>query len=319
MTERIFVTILAGYLGAGKTTILNSVLCGEHGMRLAVLVNDFGKVNIDAGLVRNSSGDTIELTNGCVCCTIGDDLGETLTQLRNQQCPPDRVIIEASGVTDPSRLAMQSGHWPGFSLSSIIVAVDAETIRKRAKDKFVSHLIQTQIRSADTIAITKGDLVTQDEAASILKWLSDQNPEARLYPATFGQLPEYALFEARGRDLGSVEEFDNEISHGFHTRVWRPPAPIDVSELQKRLNELPESIQRVKGTIIDEQSGDPVLIQMVGSRLEIHSGTTNVEPCLILIGVHDPQALDDAYDRLSSLSQMTVPETQSTQGSRVQL
>jgi len=319
MTERIFVTVLAGYLGAGKTTILNSVLSSDHGLRMAVLVNDFGKVNIDAGLMRNASGDTIELTNGCVCCTIGDDLGEVLTRLRNQDLPPDWVIIEASGVTDPNRLAMQSGHWPGFSLSSIVVAVDSETIRERAQNKFISHLIQTQIRSADTIAVTKEDLISQDKAAATRKWLHHQNTRAKLFSAPLDQLQDAALFGTDTRDLGSVMTTRDQVSHGFHTRVWRPDAPIELSVLRRTLGEFPETIQRIKGSVIDGDSGESVLIQMVGSRLEIRPGGSKSDPCLVLIAIDDAQTVIDACDCLSSLFNNTLPATKPKQESRVLL
>ena len=103
---RLPVTVVGGYLGAGKTTLLNRLLADTQGRRLAVLVNDFGAVNIDAGLIANRDGETISLVNGCVCCSIGDNLGMTLYDLAERPDGPEHIVIEASGVADPARIAM---------------------------------------------------------------------------------------------------------------------------------------------------------------------------------------------------------------------
>ena len=98
------ITILTGFLGAGKTTLLNRILNGDHGLRVAVLVNDFGAINIDAELVIGVQDDVISLANGCVCCTIRDDLLETVIQTINRPEAPEYILLEASGVADPSGL-----------------------------------------------------------------------------------------------------------------------------------------------------------------------------------------------------------------------
>ena len=98
--------MIGGYLGAGKTTLVNRLLSDSGGRRLAVLVNDFGAINVDAGLVSSRSGETISLTNGCVCCSMGGELLFELAGLRDRDDPPEHVIIEASGVGDPAAIAM---------------------------------------------------------------------------------------------------------------------------------------------------------------------------------------------------------------------
>ncbi|MFD2857810.1 CobW family GTP-binding protein [Seohaeicola zhoushanensis] len=171
MSGRIPVTVLSGYLGAGKTTILNRVLAGAGGQRVAVLVNDFGPINIDAALVRQRGRDVIELSNGCVCCTIGDDLGATLSAIAVRPERPDRVLIEASGVAEPARIGMLAGHWPGFELDAVLVAADAETIRRRAGDKFVGQLVRNQLDSADIVLLTKTDLCEPEDVHATEAWL----------------------------------------------------------------------------------------------------------------------------------------------------
>lgn len=178
MTRRVPISILSGYLGAGKTTIINHVLAEPHGRRLAVLVNDFGPINIDAGLIGSQSAATIELTNGCVCCTIGDDMGDALTDLTAWPEPPDNVLVEASGVAEPARIARTAGYWPGFELDAVIVAADAETVQARSRDKFVGTLVHSQRRSADIIALTKTDLVEEQTLDDLRRWLACQAPQA---------------------------------------------------------------------------------------------------------------------------------------------
>ena len=97
-------TIIGGYLGAGKTTIINRLLSQKHGQRLAILVNDFGALNIDAELIDYHEGDTYGLSNGCVCCSITDDLGTTLAKVTDTNNPPDQIILETSGVAEPAKL-----------------------------------------------------------------------------------------------------------------------------------------------------------------------------------------------------------------------
>src|SRR4051794_19414238 len=122
-------TVIGGYLGAGKTTLLNRLLHQNEGRRFAVLVNDFGSINIDAALIASHDGETMSLTNGCICCSLANGFLTALTQLRNRAEPPEHIIVEASGVADPLKIA-QYGHTPGFRLESIIVLADAETVRK---------------------------------------------------------------------------------------------------------------------------------------------------------------------------------------------
>ena len=102
MTGRVPMSVVGGFLGAGKTTLLNRVLAGRHGVRYAVLVNDFGELNVDGDLVAEHGGDTVTFANGCVCCTMGDDLVGTIDRLLDGERPPEQILVEASGVADPS-------------------------------------------------------------------------------------------------------------------------------------------------------------------------------------------------------------------------
>src|SRR5271155_4105674 len=125
------VTVLTGFLGAGKTTLLNRILNGDHGLRVAVLVNDFGAINIDAELVIGVKNDVISLTNGCVCCSIRDDLVATVLETIDRPEAPEYILLEASGVADPSGITMtfsDSGLRDRIRLDSVTCVIDADQV-----------------------------------------------------------------------------------------------------------------------------------------------------------------------------------------------
>ncbi|MEO7203016.1 MAG: GTP-binding protein, partial [Candidatus Tumulicola sp.] len=122
------VAVIGGYLGAGKTTLLNALLRNANGLRYAVLVNDFGSVNIDGEMIASSGTRAIELTNGCMCCTIGGDLILALQELVTRDAVPERIVIEASGVADPRAIARLAACHPALYVQGTVVIADAETI-----------------------------------------------------------------------------------------------------------------------------------------------------------------------------------------------
>src|ERR1035441_57589 len=183
------VTIIGGYLGAGKTTLLNSLLRCDHGLRLAVLVNDFGSINIDAALIASHDGETISLTNGCVCCSMADNLAISLLELLGRDAPPDHIVIEASGVADPRRIASYGAAHPRLRLDGLIVVADSETIRERSVDKYVGALVMRQLLAADLIVLSKMDLIGEPARACVREFLRETVPHARFFEASHGCIP----------------------------------------------------------------------------------------------------------------------------------
>ena len=209
------VTILSGFLGAGKTTLLNHILHGNHGLKIAALVNDFGAINIDAQLVVGVEGESVNLSNGCICCTIrGDLLKETLRLLQRQD-PPEYIIVETSGVSDPIAVAntfLLPDIKPLVRLDSILVVVDADNILTLDEENL--GLALDQIAAADIVVLNKVDLVRAEElediktdlmrrivprmtmrkvslnVVDIQTDLTRRNvPEARILEVTYGQVP----------------------------------------------------------------------------------------------------------------------------------
>ena len=152
-------TVLSGFLGAGKTTLLNRLLSEPHGRRLAVLVNDFGRINIDAELIRSRSGNAISLTNGCACCTVAGDLTKALLRLVQDPEPPEAIVLEASGLADPRGIAQVALANPALRLDGVLTLVDAETLLDRLDDPETAALVSNQLSAADLVILNKMDLL----------------------------------------------------------------------------------------------------------------------------------------------------------------
>ena len=163
---RLPLTVVGGYLGAGKTTLINALLADPAGERIAVLVNDFGDIDIDARLMDSDDADVMSLTNGCICCSLADGFAEALDRIRDLAGRIDRVVIEVSGVGDPRKVA-QWGHVPGFTLDGVVVLVDAETVRERSRDRYVGETVLSQLAGADLVVVTRADLLDETVTSEV--------------------------------------------------------------------------------------------------------------------------------------------------------
>jgi G3E family GTPase len=181
-------TILGGYLGAGKTTVLNHLLRHADGRRIAIVVNDFGAVNIDADLIEARDERAISLAGGCVCCGFGDDLLDTLRGLRDARPPFEHLVIETSGVALPANLRATVSLLQGVRVVATLVVADAETVRQQAADRYVGDTVREQLRAADLLLLTKGDLLPEARLDEVEAWLRGQAP-APVLRAVMGAVP----------------------------------------------------------------------------------------------------------------------------------
>lgn len=291
--------ILGGYLGAGKTTLINHLLSADHGRRIAVLVNDFGAVNIDAALIENADDQTISLTNGCVCCSITDDLGSALDAQTGRGDPPEHIVIEASGVAEPARMALYADGWPGVALDAVVTIVDAETIRQRAADRFVGSVVKRQVVAADILLLNKADLV--EDIGPLMDLLGDIGSTVAPITCVQGRVAPELLLGA-GQHVLRQDVVDQGHVH-FATDIWTAGGPVDLHLLQEVLDDLPDSIHRIKGFLTLADTGSRVLVQRVGRRLTVNdtdASGARVDQ-LILIGILSDdlevavRALSDAF------------------------
>lgn len=185
---RLPATVIGGWLGAGKTTLVNHLLRHAGGQRIAVLVNDFGEVSIDADLIEGAEGGVLSLAGGCMCCSWGEDLFGTLARVRARQPAPDVLLVETSGVAQPATVARLLRLAPGLEVEGVVVLVDAETVRERAADRYVGELVRQQLAEADLLLLNKLDLVTPGQAAEAMQWLGAQVPGVRVVPVEQGRV-----------------------------------------------------------------------------------------------------------------------------------
>lgn len=248
--------VIAGYLGSGKTTFINALLSGGA-TNVAVVVNDFGDVNIDASLIRQTHADTIELTNGCICCAIGGSLADTLFTLLDRPTVPSTVIIEASGVADPASVAAYT-HISGLSPAGTVVLIDASEFSDNHRNDLIRSTLERQVRAAHLLAFTKTDIATdvqRNQAESIVSALAPQTPAV----ATTAEILAF-LVDAQPSPLidpapGEHNRFSSRTHHFSH-----PPSRHELLEF---LTALPRSIVRAKG-IVELSDGECVLVQQTG-------------------------------------------------------
>lgn len=215
--ELIPTTILTGFLGAGKTTLLNRILQEQHGMRIAVIENEFGQENIDNEILVQDSGEQIvEMNNGCICCTVRGDLIVALTGLAQKRAAGelhfDRVVIETTGLANPGPVAQTFfvGEEVGthYMLDAVVTVVGA----RHAMDQLDQHEeAQRQVGFADKMLLSKTDLVTGDELATLTARLKRINPRAPIGKADFGRAPLTDVLDLKGFNLNDKLELDPDF------------------------------------------------------------------------------------------------------------
>ncbi len=262
------VTTLGGYLGAGKTTLVNAVLAGAHGRRIGVLVNDFGAVSIDAKLIVARDGDMATLANGCACCSVAGDLGEALDRLASA-IRPDHILIEASGVADPARIAALA-RAPGLAPRAPVTLADAQTIAQRANDKFVGRLVRRQLAEAGLVVLTKCDLVDDRSRVAARDFVTSQSPDANVVETIRGQVAIELLLD---RDAGAAPAaFDcaevDDAAANFENHFWSSDKPIDPQRLRLAIAGLPTGVVRAKG-IFETPDGSAFQVHRVNGDVEI--------------------------------------------------
>lgn len=215
--------VIGGYLGAGKTTLVNHLLRHAEGRRIAVLVNDFGELAIDADLIEGADGAVLALAGGCVCCSYGDDLVGALQQTVARRPAPDMVLIETSGVGLPASVARSARLASGIAIEGILVLQDAETLQERAQDRYVGDLVRQQMREADLLILNKADLLTPQAMGGLRAWLALQAPGVPVVTASRARVPTDLVLSLRmpgetadeGLDLGSpARAGDGEANGG---------------------------------------------------------------------------------------------------------
>lgn len=310
---RIALTVVGGFLGAGKTTLLNRLLQRGDGRRIAVLVNDFGAINVDAALVAASSADTIALANGCVCCSIGDDLSRALLTVLDAQPRFDAVVIEASGVSDPWRIAQIGLADPGFALDGVIVLVDSEAVLEQARDPRLADSLERQLRGADLIVLNKADRVDAEGLRRVHEWAASVAGRTPRREAVQADVPG-VLLGALGSDTPAGRVDCGHVhDHGAEFESWsvRPSAVYSLKALRSLVAEMPAGVLRMKGVVRTDEHGWSEL-QFAGRHGSVRPAAAPAgdAAALVAIGLRGELPADDLARAL--LSAESAPRARST-------
>jgi len=269
------ILLVVGFLGAGKTTLVNHVLANADGRRIAAVVNDFGAINIDAELIAGASDGVVSLSNGCICCSLEGDLLRTLAAILRRTPRPEAIVIETSGVADPAdivRNLMDPVIWREAPLEMVLCVVDATTA-----GALEDALLRSQVRAADVVALSKVDLANAAERDRVRGTLSAINPRSVVVEAVHGRVPLELLFPAVPgeppalRDLGRPRP----MSDRFEATTWTADRPILLSRLQATIGRLAPRLVRAKGLFETvEHPGRQLLLQLAGGRATLSPAGT---------------------------------------------
>ncbi len=308
-------TVIGGFLGAGKTTLLNHILASGLSEGTTLLINDFGSVNIDADLIAWRSGEIIQLTNGCMCCSVGGDFSQALLRVMAQ--PPERIIIETSGVSDPWKIAQVGLTGQRLRLDAVIVLVDAASVRQHARDRYVGDVVLSQLRAADMLVLNKTDLISPAQRAELHAWLAETTPRAPILDAVNGMLPLDVLLNTPRAEGGRSALFSQpgawQVSrhdaaffrwHFMGQGVW------DAQRLQEVLDTLPAEVLRLKGFLRLSSAPDQwQMLQWAGRRWQLTPASEPREDGdaqLVAIGTprdFDARVLDQMFMQAMAVGQ----------------
>lgn len=265
------ITIVGGYLGAGKTTLVNHLLRHANGLRLGVLVNEFGELPIDADLIEDRDGNVLSIAGGCVCCSYGSDLMAALAELAKRTPPPEHVILETSGVALPGAVAASVSLIADYELDGIVVVADADTIVRQGADRYVGDTITRQLEAADLVLLNKSDLVPSDRLEAVRNWIAGVAPRARIVTARHGAVSMRVIVGAQldAEPAGFADRMRQQhTTASYATLAVAADGAYRIADLATALSVADTGLLRAKGFVRDVD-GACWLVQMVGTRVVV--------------------------------------------------
>ena len=274
-------TLISGYLGTGKTTLINNLLRTTK-KKIALLVNDFGDVNIDESLIEARTDSVLSIAGGCVCCSYGNELIETLESMNSNEMLPDHIVLEASGIALPSKIIQTISLMDFLSFHGTVLLTDASRLRSQLNDLYISDTISSQIEQHDLLVLNKTDLLNEDELLHCIDTLSKRF-EIRKFLKTVNA---YIEEEDMLLDFGPSHKINLEKKqeHGFISSTIKPTGTMNAEALSTLLRDPVYNIERAKG-FFKNKKGEVCTIQYDGLTLKIEKTEKNEkESVFVVIG-----------------------------------
>ena len=295
-------TLISGYLGTGKTTLINNLLRTTK-KKIALLVNDFGDVNIDESLIEARTDSVLSIAGGCVCCSYGNELIETLESMNSNEILPDHIVLEASGIALPSKIIQTISLMDFLSFHGTVLLTDASRLRSQLNDLYISDTISLQIEQHDLLVLNKTDLLKKDELLNCIDTLSKRFEIRKFLKTVNAHIEEKDMlldFAPSEKDKSDKIKFEKKQAHEFISSTIKPTGTINADALSTLLQDPIYNIERAKGFFKDN-AGEVCTIQYDGLTLAIEKTENEKDPVLVVIGKKNFYKEKEFIEKLNSI------------------
>ena len=290
-------TLISGYLGTGKTTLINNLLRTTK-KRIALLVNDFGDVNIDESLIEARTESVMSIAGGCVCCSYGNELIETLESMSSSEFLPDHIVLEASGIALPSKIIQTISLMNFLSFHGTVLLTDASRLQAQLNDVYISDTISLQIEQHDLLVLNKTDLLSEDDLSDCIDTVSKRFEIRKFLKTVNAYIEEKDMLI----DFGPSNKIklEKKQEHEFISSTIKPTGTINADALSTLLQNPVYNIERAKG-FFKNKKGEVCTIQYDGLTLKIEKTENEKESVFVVIGKKNFYNEKDFIEKLHSI------------------
>lgn len=295
-------TLISGYLGTGKTTLINQLLRTTK-KKIALLVNDFGDVNIDESLIESRTDSLLSIAGGCVCCSYGNELIETLESMNSSEIQPDHIVLEASGIALPSKIIQTVSLMNFLSFHGTVLLADASRIQAQLNDVYISDTIRLQIQEHDLLVLNKTDLIGEEDLSNCMDVLLKNFQIKKLLTTVNAHIEEKDMlldFVPNEKHKGNEIKLEEKMGHGFISSTIKPTGAIDADALGTLFRNPTYNIERAKG-FFKNKDGEACEIQYDGLTLKIEKTKIENDLVFVVIGRKNFYNEQEFIEKLNSI------------------